>query len=78
MLIGLDVATLSYKRLVDRIILFSYDTDLLPAILLAKDNGVQIVLPAIEGIIEPPKEMIREADFVRNKNYVKIVESLGT
>ncbi len=78
MLIGLDVATLSYKRLVDRIILFSYDTDLLPAILLAKDNGVQIVLPAIEGIIEPPKEMIREADFVRNKNYVKIVESLDT
>lgn len=76
MLIGIDVATLAYKRLVDRIILFSYDTDLLPAILLAKEHGVQIVLPALEDVLEDlPQKLVEEADFVRKKNYVKIVNS---
>lgn len=41
--IGLDIATYSNPRLVDRILLVTGDTDLIPAMKLARRNGVQIV-----------------------------------
>ena len=44
MRIGLDVATYSTSQLVDRLILVSGDTDCIPAMKLARINGVQIVL----------------------------------
>ena len=44
MRIGLDVATYSTSRTVDRLILVSGDTDCIPAMKLARINGVQIVL----------------------------------
>ena len=44
MRIGIDVATLSLKRIVDRIILISGDTDMIPAMKLARREGVQVVL----------------------------------
>lgn len=42
--IGLDVATLVFNRRVDVIAIVSGDSDLIPAISLAKDNGVIIRL----------------------------------
>src|SRR5437773_32308 len=44
MRIGIDVATLTLKRIVDRIILISGDTDMIPAMKLARREGVQVVL----------------------------------
>lgn len=44
MKIGLDVAWLSSKSLVDKIILVSGDSDLIPAMKFARREGVQIVL----------------------------------
>ena len=41
--IGLDIATYSLNRLVDRIIIVTGDTDLIPAMKLARRSGVQIV-----------------------------------
>lgn len=40
---GIDVATLSLKRIVDRIILISGDTDMILAMKLARREGVQVV-----------------------------------
>jgi uncharacterized LabA/DUF88 family protein len=48
MRIGIDVATLSLKRIVERIILISGDTDMIPAIKLARREGVQIILVQID------------------------------
>jgi uncharacterized LabA/DUF88 family protein len=42
MRIGIDVATLCLKRLVDRIILFSGDADMIPALKLARREGLQV------------------------------------
>ena len=42
MRIGIDVATLSLKRLVDRIVLFSGDADMIPALKLARREGLQV------------------------------------
>ena len=66
---GFDVATLALKKLVDRVILISGDTDMIPAIKLARREGIQVVL------INVPKrtltsELIEDADLVRNLHPV--------
>ena len=42
--IGLDIASLAYKRLVDRIILVSGDADFVPAAKLARREGIDFIL----------------------------------
>ena len=44
MRIGIDVATLTLKRILDRFILVSGDTDMIPAMKLARREGVLVVL----------------------------------
>ena len=44
MKIGLDLATLSIKKIVDRVILIAGDTDFLPAIKFARSEGIQVAL----------------------------------
>ena len=44
MRIGIDVATLTLKRIVERVILISGDTDMIPAMKLARREGAQVVL----------------------------------
>jgi len=68
MKIGLDVAWLSSKRIVDRIILATGDSDFVPAMKFARREGVQVVLaPMGHKLI---KRSLREhADEVREVNY---------
>ena len=67
MRIGIDVATLSLKRIVERVILVSGDTDMIPAMKLARREGVQVVL-AVVGGRRPCPELIEDADLVRQLN----------
>lgn len=64
MRIGIDVATLSLKGQVDRIILISGDTDMIPAMKLARREGVQVVTVELDGRRIKP-EIIEDSDFVR-------------
>lgn len=51
MRLGLDVAALSYKRLVDQIVLIVGDSDFVPAAKLARREGIDIILdPLGQGI----------------------------
>lgn len=54
-MIGLDVAWLSSKRLVDRLVLISGDSDFVPAMKFARREGVQIVLAL------PDRRLLNEA-----------------
>jgi uncharacterized LabA/DUF88 family protein len=65
MRIGIDVATLSLKKIVDRIILLSGDTDLIPAIKLARREGVQISLAEVPAGSQLAKVLYEDADTVR-------------
>ncbi|HTB81001.1 MAG TPA: NYN domain-containing protein [Opitutaceae bacterium] len=69
MRIGIDVATLAIKRLVDRIILLSGDTDMVPAIKLARREGIQVILAQLpkRALIN---ELVEDADLVRNLNPI--------
>ncbi len=65
MRIGMDFATLSLKRLVERIILISGDTDMLPAIKLARREGIQVCVVQVgtQGRLAPA--LIEDSDLVR-------------
>jgi len=64
MRIGMDVATLSLKRLVERIILISGDTDMVPAIKLARREGVQVIVIQV-GTVRLSAQLIEDADLLR-------------
>ncbi len=70
MRIGLDVATYSSSRLVGRLILVSGDTDCVPAMKLARINGVQIVLVTFPKR-SPSGELMTHADFTRGVLWPK-------
>lgn len=44
MKIGLDIASFSYKKLVDQIVLISGDSDFVPAAKLARLEGIDFIL----------------------------------
>lgn len=53
MKIGLDIASLSYKKLVDQIILIAGDSDFVPAAKLARREGVDFILDPMWASIRP-------------------------
>lgn len=62
--IGLDIATYALDGLVDRIILVTGDTDLIPAMKLARRKGVQIVGIDFPGT-KPNSELRAHVDISR-------------
>jgi len=53
MKIGLDIASLAYKGLVDQIILIAGDSDFVPAAKLARREGIDFVLDPMWNAIHP-------------------------
>lgn len=64
MRIGIDVATLSIGKHVDRIVVATNDTDLVPAFKLARRNGIQVAVTHV-GSFVPHTQLVEDADFVR-------------
>ena len=64
MRIGLDIASYSALRCVDRIGLVTVDTDCVPAMKHARKSGIQIVLFELPGCTVP-NELAQHADVVR-------------
>lgn len=64
MRIGIDVATLSLKRIVERIVLISGDIDMVPAIKLARREGIQVVLVQVACKIS--SQLDEDVDLVRD------------
>jgi len=53
MRIGLDIASLAYKRLVDRIVLIAGDSDFVPASKFARREGIEFILDPMRKPIRP-------------------------
>ena len=76
MLIGLDIAQLSYEKRVDKIIVFSKDTDMKPAIKVARINGIHTIIATFEeATSEIPKELRAHIDTARKKSFKEIIDS---
>jgi uncharacterized LabA/DUF88 family protein len=64
MRIGLDIATYSSNRSIDRICLVSNDTDCVPALKYGRRSGLQIVIIELPGAKVAP-ELVMHSDFKR-------------
>lgn len=53
MKIGVDIASLALKKFVDTIVLFSGDSDFVPAAKLARREGVDFILDPMDANVEP-------------------------
>lgn len=53
MKIGVDITSLALKRFVDTIVLFSGDSDFVPAAKLARREGVDFILDPMNANVEP-------------------------
>jgi len=51
--IGLDIASLAYKKLVDRSVLVSGDADFVPAAKVARREGIDFILDPLWNPIDP-------------------------
>jgi len=67
MKIGLDVAWLSTRHIVDRIILVTGDSDFVPAMKFARREGLQVVLVTMGSFIK--QEMKEHADEIRQVEF---------
>ena len=65
MKIGLDVAWLSSKSIVERIVLVTADSDFIPPMKFARREGVQVILVAM-GHLLVKNELKEHADELRN------------
>jgi len=65
MRIGLDIAAYSEKKLADRVILITGDTDCIPAMKHGRKAGLQIVLVSFSDGPRPAPELLWHADYHR-------------
>lgn len=70
MKIGLDIAWLSIRKIVDRIILIAGDSDFIPAMKLARIEGVQIIVAPLRNPIN--SDMEEHSDEVRDYDIAKL------
>lgn len=71
MKIGIDIATLAYKKLVDQIILISGDSDFVPAAKLARREGIDFVLDSMGNHIAD--DLLEHIDGLQT--YYKSIEN---
>lgn len=64
MKLGLDVASMAFKRQVDQIVLVAGDSDFVPATKLARREGIDVVLDPMGGT--PARDLLEHVDGVRS------------
>ena len=64
MKIGIDIASLAYKKQVDQIILISGDSDFVPAAKLARREGIDFILDPLGANIKP--DLFEHIDGLRS------------
>ena len=72
MRIGLDVASMAERRIVDQIVLIAGDSDFLPVIKMARRSGIAVMLDPMKQF--PKRNMIEHVDGIESyieKMYVK-------
>jgi len=73
MLLGLDIAHVSFNKLADRIMVLCADTDIIPAMKTARINGLQVIFGWCSDIqSEIRKDLKRHSDFIRDRKFQAI------
>lgn len=67
MKIGVDIASLALKKFVDTIVLFSGDSDFVPAAKLARREGVDFILDPMKANVEP--QLFEHIDGMKSVDF---------
>lgn len=62
--IGLDIASIAIKKLADKLILITGDADIVPALKLARQEGMQVGIDPLWNPIKP--ELREHVDYLRS------------
>ena len=76
MLIGLDISEVSYKKHADKIVVFSKDTDMIPALKTARINGLTVSIANYKELDFISKDIILHSDLVITKSLVDLDKNL--
>lgn len=66
MKLGMDIASLAYKRQVEQIVLIAGDSDFVPAAKMARREGIDVVLDPLEMRISPDNLLFEHIDGLRS------------
>ncbi|GAA8199598.1 hypothetical protein HpKG13_09340 [Helicobacter pylori] len=78
MLLGIDMLEISLKHFVEKVVLIGYDSDMSPALKLARTNGIQteiILFEDLEQKIE--SSLTKHCDFIKKVKVGDIYNKLG-
>lgn len=64
MRLGLDVSSMAYKKQIDQLVLVAGDADFVPAVKLARREGIDVVLDPMGGT--PAKDLVAHVDGIRD------------
>lgn len=64
MRLGLDIASMAFKKQINQLILVAADADFVPAVKLARREGIDVVLDTMWGNAAP--DLLQHVDGVRN------------
>lgn len=76
MLIGLDISEVSYNKHADKIIVFSKDTDMIPALKTARINGLEVCLANFEENNFIAQDLIIHSDKIVTKNFKELITEI--
>ena len=78
MLLGIDMAEMAIKHFVQRVVLIGYDSDMSPALKLARTNGIQTEIIAFDDLDQNiESSLTKHCDFVKRVNLEKIYKQVG-
>ena len=66
MKLGIDIASLAYKKLVDQIVLIAGDSDFVPAAKLARREGIDFILDPMEMKLSSDSLLSEHIDGLRS------------
>lgn len=74
MLLGLDIAHISYNHLADRVLILSNDLDMIPAMKVARINGLQVICGCCPDVQLLSNQFKKHSDFIRNMDFTTIFQ----
>lgn len=73
MLLGLDIAHVSYNKLADRVLILSCDLDIIPAMKIARTNGLQVIWGCCPDVqTDNHNPLKKHSDFIREIKFLNI------
>lgn len=72
MLIGIDISHASFYRQVDKVMVFSKDTDIAPALKVARMHGLLTIVATVDSVNSPDIRLQKHSDYRRALDLSKI------